>query len=54
MFSWASILTYVPVAISAASAAMAVLPQGAPGSAWANVRAVFNVVALNLGNAKNL
>ena len=34
-------LPYLAYAIAAASAAAAVLPQGAPGSAWAKVRIVI-------------
>lgn len=32
---------------------MAILPQGAPGSAWDMIRTVLNLLAANFGNAKN-
>lgn len=45
---------WVPIVISAAAAAMAVLPQGKPGSTWDSIRSVVNWLALNVGNAKNI
>ncbi len=47
------IATWVPIVITAAAAAMAVLPQGKTGSAWDKIRTVVNYLALNFGNAKN-
>lgn len=46
-------MTYVPLVVSAAAAAMAVLPQGKPGSTWDNTRSVINYLAMNWGHAKN-
>ncbi len=45
---------WVPIVISAAAAAMAVLPQGKTGSTWDSIRTVVNYLALNFGNAKNI
>ncbi len=45
--------TYGPTVVTAAAAAMAVLPQGKPGSVWDTVRTGINWIALNVGNAKN-
>lgn len=36
------------------SFASAVLPQGAPGSAWGFARMVIDFAAMNFGNAKNV
>jgi hypothetical protein len=44
---------WVPIIVTAAAAAMAVLPQGTPGSAWDQIRTVVNWLALNVGHAKN-
>ena len=44
----------IPVVISAAAAAMAVLPQGAPGSTWDKIRTFVNFLAMNWGHAKNV
>ena len=45
--------TYGPMAIAAAAAAMAVLPQGKPGGWWDTTRTIVNFLALNFGHAKN-
>lgn len=45
---------YVPYVISAAAAAAAVLPQGAEGSVWYQIRKVIDFLAANFGNAKNV
>ena len=45
--------TYGPMVVSAAAAAMAVLPQGTPGSFWDTIRTGVNYIAMNWGNAKN-
>ena len=50
----ADVVQYGPMVVTAAAAAAAVLPQGAPGSAWATVRAMIDVLAMNFGNAKNM
>ena len=50
----ALLTNYGPIAISAAAAAMAVLPQGKPGSLWDTVRTGVNYLAFNWGNAKNI
>lgn len=42
-----------PIVIAAAAAAMAVLPQGKPGTTWDKVRTFVNYLAMNFGNAKN-
>jgi hypothetical protein len=47
------VIDYGPVAVTAAAAAMAVLPQGKPGSTWDSVRSGVNFLAMNFGNAKN-
>jgi hypothetical protein len=50
----AAILTAIPVYITAAAAAAAVLPQGTPGSWWYIVRTILiDLPALNVGNAAN-
>lgn len=46
--------TYVPLVVTAAAAATAVLPQGKPGSVWDTIRTVVNWAAFNWGNAKNV
>ena len=51
---WAFVLTYVPLVVTAAAAAMAVLPQGKPGGVWDTIRTVVNWAAFNWGNAKNV
>ena len=51
---WADLLTYGPTVIAASAAAMAVLPQGKPGSVWDSIRTVINYAAMNWGNAKNI
>ena len=48
-----AIVTYGPWVVSAAAAAAAALPQGAPSSTWATVRQVIDLLALNFGNAAN-
>lgn len=48
------IATYGPMAIAAASAGAAVLPQGKPGTAWNFIRKGIDFLAFNFGNAKNL
>jgi len=48
-----AVVQYAPYVIAAASAATAVLPQGSPGSAWATVRSMIDLLAMNFGNAKN-
>lgn len=45
---------YLAYAISAAAAAMAVLPQGKPGGWWDQARTVINFLAQNYGHAKNI
>jgi hypothetical protein len=45
--------TWVPIVVTAAAAAMAVLPQGKPGSIWDEIRSVVNYAALNFGHATN-
>lgn len=52
--AWTAISTYGPIIVTAAAAAMAVLPQGKPGSVWDTVRTVINWAAFNWGNAKNI
>ncbi len=47
------VIDWVPILISAAAAAMAVLPQGKDGSKWDEIRTVVNYLALNIGHAKN-
>ena len=51
--AWNGVTTYGPVVVTAAAAAMAVLPQGKPGSAWDTIRTGVNWLAFNWGNAKN-
>lgn len=43
-----------PYAVAAAAAAMAVLPQGKPGSVWDKIRTVVNFLAMNWGHSKNI
>ena len=47
------VVTYGPMAIAAASAATAVLPQTGP-SWWVAARKAVDILAFNFGNAKNL
>lgn len=51
---YADVLSYGPWAVTAAAAAMAVLPQGKPGSVWDTLRTVINWAAFNWGHAKNV
>ncbi len=46
------VVTYGPMAIAAAAAATAVLPQTGPAW-WVALRKGIDVLALNVGNAKN-
>ena len=50
---FSAVVTYAPVVISAAAAGAAVTPQGAPGTVWYDIRGIINLLALNVGNAKN-
>lgn len=47
------VMTQVPTIVTAAAAAAAAFPQPAPGSPWATLRAIIDVLALNVGNAEN-
>ena len=49
---FSDIVTYGPMVIGAASAAAAVLPQTGPGW-WVWTRKAIDVLAINVGNAKN-
>jgi hypothetical protein len=52
----AAITTYGPIVFSvigAASAAASVAPKPGDNQVWNTVRATIDVLALNLGNAKN-
>lgn len=47
-------LTYIPVIITVAAAAAAVLPHADdPTSTWGRIRAVLDVLAFNFGSARN-
>jgi hypothetical protein len=49
-----ALVTYGPWIIAGASAAAAAMPQAnVPGSAWFIIRSVLDVLAINVGNAKN-
>ena len=48
------LVTYGPWIISAAAAAMAVLPQGKKGGWWDMVRTIVNYAAMNWGHSKNV
>jgi hypothetical protein len=50
---WVAIGNYGPAVISCAAAAAAVLPKPNPGTWFAVVRGVVDVLACNFGNAKN-
>lgn len=52
--AWTFIVTYVPLVVTAAAAAAAVLPQGKAGGVWDTVRTIINWAAFNWGNAKNI
>ena len=45
---------YGPYVIAAAAAAMAVLPQGKPGSLWDQIRTIVNYLAMNWGHSTNV
>ena len=47
-----AVVTYAPMAIAAASAASAALPQTGPAW-WVTTRKVIDFLAFNFGNAKN-
>ena len=47
------VVTYGPMAIAAASAATAVLPQTGPAW-WIASRKAIDILAFNFGNAKNV
>jgi hypothetical protein len=49
----AAIGNYAPAFISCAAAAATVLPKPKPGTWFAVVRGVVDVLACNFGNAKN-
>ena len=42
------------ILIALASLIAAALPQGTPGSVWAYCRKVIDILAANVGNAKNI
>jgi hypothetical protein len=48
------VIQWGPIAVTAAAAAAAALPQGAPGSTWSLIRKGLDFLAMNFGNAKNL
>jgi len=43
----------IPVILVVLTQAMAILPQGTPGSVWDTIRTVVNYLAGNYGHAKN-
>ena len=47
------VTTYGPWVVTAAAAAAAALPQAAPGSVWATIRSLIDLLAMNFGNAAN-
>jgi hypothetical protein len=49
----ADVVTYISAVIGVASLIAAALPQGKPGTVWANVRVVIDTLAANFGNAAN-
>ena len=44
---------YLPIVISLASASSATLPKATPGTWYAVLRGVIDLLAVNFGNAKN-
>jgi hypothetical protein len=52
-FTPTEVVGAITSAIGVASVLAAFLPQGKPGSVWANVRVVIDTLAQNYGNATN-
>ena len=50
---FAPLVVYAPLAVALAAILSAALPHPAPGSPWAPLRAVLDLLAVNVGNAKN-
>lgn len=48
-----AVVASIPVVITACATAMAVLPQGTPGSTWDKIRTFVNYLAMNWGHASN-
>jgi hypothetical protein len=47
------VLPYIPVAVALAAILAAILPQPAADSPWVPARKLLDLVAMNIGSAKN-
>lgn len=51
--SLAPLAAYLPLVVSVAALLAAILPNPAPGSSWFPLRKLLDLLALNIGTAKN-